>query len=187
MHGQSAALLGQVTGHQHGTMAADQAARARSPPSWRPSTGNAEDVQARLDQLDKDAGDAFDAALSEARQVFESYVQAELDKRYSDVTVWIKDKLLGMPDEVNDLEAGRELYLKRMDGVISRVADIGGGDLARRSGGSRPARPRSPRTSRACPRTCKVGADARRRSARSSISWKTTSTPSRKRGRRPGR
>ena len=43
---------------------------------------------------------------------------------------WAKDKLLGMPDKVNEFyEAGRELYLKQMDGVISRVADIVGGDL----------------------------------------------------------
>ena len=43
---------------------------------------------------------------------------------------WAKDKLLGMPDKVNEFyEAGRELYLKQMDGVISRVADIVGNDL----------------------------------------------------------
>ncbi len=43
---------------------------------------------------------------------------------------WAKDKLFGMPDKVNEFyEAGRELYLKEMDGVISRVADIVGGDL----------------------------------------------------------
>ena len=43
---------------------------------------------------------------------------------------WAKDKLLGMPDKVNEFyAAGRELYLKEMDGVISRVADIVGGDL----------------------------------------------------------
>ena len=34
---------------------------------------------------------------------------------------WAKDKLFGMPDKVNEFyEAGRELYLKQMDGVISR-------------------------------------------------------------------
>ena len=43
---------------------------------------------------------------------------------------WAKDKLLGMPDKVNEFyAAGRELYLKQMDGVISRVADIVGTDL----------------------------------------------------------
>ena len=34
---------------------------------------------------------------------------------------WAKDKLLGMPAKVNEFyEAGRELYLKEMDNVISR-------------------------------------------------------------------
>src|SRR5690242_1431144 len=43
---------------------------------------------------------------------------------------WAKDKLLGMPDKVNEFyEAGRELYLKQMDTVISRVADIVAADL----------------------------------------------------------
>ena len=36
----------------------------------------------------------------------------------------------GCPTKVNEFyEAGRELYLKQMDGVISRVADIVGDDL----------------------------------------------------------
>ena len=70
---------------------------------------------------------------------------------------WAKDKLLGMPDKVNEFyEAGRELYLKQMDGVISRVADIVGDDLTAAkkriaTGKSRDRR----RTSRACPRTCR--------------------------------
>ena len=34
---------------------------------------------------------------------------------------WAKDKLLGMPDKVNEFYvAGRELYLKQMDGVITQ-------------------------------------------------------------------
>ena len=41
-----------------------------------------------------------------------------------------RTRCCGMPDKVNEFyEAGRELYLKQMDGVISRVADIVGGDL----------------------------------------------------------
>ena len=75
---------------------------------------------------------------------------------------WAKDKLLGMPDKVNEFyEAGRELYLKQMDGVISRVADIVGDDLTAAKKRIAPARPRSRRTSRACPPTCKkVGSEA---------------------------
>ena len=43
---------------------------------------------------------------------------------------WLRDKLRGMPAKVNEFyEAGRELYLKQMDGVISRVANIVGDDL----------------------------------------------------------
>ena len=76
---------------------------------------------------------------------------------------WAKDKLLGMPDKVNEFyEAGRELYLKQMDGVISRVADIVGDDLTaakkRIAGGQDRDRRR---TSRACPNDLqKVGAEA---------------------------
>ena len=41
-----------------------------------------------------------------------------------------RDKISGMPDKVNEFYvAGRELYLKEMDKVISRVADIVGDDL----------------------------------------------------------
>ena len=43
---------------------------------------------------------------------------------------WARDKIKGMPDKVNEFYvAGRELYLKEMDKVISRVADIVGDDL----------------------------------------------------------
>ena len=43
---------------------------------------------------------------------------------------WLRDKLVGMPAKVNEFyEAGRELYLKQMDSVISRVANIVGNDL----------------------------------------------------------
>ena len=128
MHGQSAALIGQVTGHQHGTMGADQAARAKVTADLEQiytETKNA--VEARLAKLDKDAGEAFDAALAEARQVFESYVQDELDKRYSDIATWIKDKLLtwGLPDAVQAIfDAGRARFIESMDGAIDRVAGL---------------------------------------------------------------
>ena len=128
MHAGSAALLGQVTGQQHGAMGADQAARAKITADLEKiyaATQSA--VQKRLAQLDKDAGDAFDAALTEARQVFESYVQAELDKRYSDIELWIKDKLLtwGLPPEVQAIfVAGRAKFMESMDAAIDRVAGL---------------------------------------------------------------
>ena len=128
MRGEGAALLGQVAGQQHGTMGADQAARAKVTADLETIYAETEKaVKARLDQLDKDAGAAFDAALTEARQVFESYVQAELDKRYSDIAVWIKDKLLtwGLPPEVQAIfDAGRAKFIESMDGAIDRVAGL---------------------------------------------------------------
>jgi hypothetical protein len=55
------------------------------------------------------------------------------DERYGGLgggVLWAKDKLLGMPDEVNRFyDKGKRAYLKAMDGVISEVADIVGREL----------------------------------------------------------
>ena len=96
------------------------------------------DVKKILDGLDPKTEAAFGQGEAAARAAFESYVAAKMsaykEDRYSGWLGglrWAKDKLLGMPDKVNEFyQAGRELYLKQMDGVISRVADIVGGDLA---------------------------------------------------------
>ena len=128
MHGQRAALLGQVAGQQHVTMAADQASRAKVAADLEQlyeETRKA--VEERLNKLDKDVGDAFDAALTDARQAFESYVQAELDKRYSHITVWIKDKILtwGLPPAVQAIfDAGRAKFIESMDTAIDHVSGL---------------------------------------------------------------
>ena len=96
------------------------------------------DVRKLLDGIDPKVEAAFEQGEAAARAAFESYVAAKMSAykadRYSGWLGglrWAKDKLLGMPDKVNEFyEAGRELYLKQMDGVISRVADIVGNDLA---------------------------------------------------------
>jgi hypothetical protein len=96
------------------------------------------DVKNILDGIDPKVEAAFTQGEAAARSAFESYVAAKMSAykadRYSGWLGglrWAKDKLLGMPDKVNEFyAAGRELYLKQMDGVISRVADIVGGDLA---------------------------------------------------------
>jgi hypothetical protein len=96
------------------------------------------DVKKLLDGLDPKVEAAFEQGEAAARSAFETYVAAKMsaykEDRYSGWLGglrWAKDKLLGMPSKVNEFyEAGRELYLKQMDGVISRVADIVGNDLA---------------------------------------------------------
>ncbi|MCK0113068.1 hypothetical protein MWU75_13035 [Ornithinimicrobium sp. F0845] len=98
-----------------------------------------QDVKAILDGIDPKVEKAFGDGEAAARAAFESYVDAKMSAYKRDRyggwlggLKWAKDKLLGMPSKVNEFyEAGRELYLKKMDGVISRVADIVGGDLTR--------------------------------------------------------
>lgn len=100
-------------------------------------TATEADVKKILDGIDAKVEKAFGTGEAAARQAFESYVDAKMSAYKKDRyggwlggLRWAKDKLLGMPDKVNEFyEAGREIYLKQMDGVISRVADIVGDDL----------------------------------------------------------
>lgn len=95
------------------------------------------DVKKLLDGIDPKVEAAFNEGEAGARAAFEAYVAAKMSAYKKDRyggwlggLRWAKDKLVGMPDKVDEFyEAGRELYLKQMDGVISRVADIVGGDL----------------------------------------------------------
>ncbi|MFS8101116.1 hypothetical protein LFM09_28735 [Lentzea alba] len=96
------------------------------------------EVKKLLDGIDPKVEAAFAKGEADARRAFESFVAAKVgaykQDRYSGWLGgyrWAKDKLLGMPDKVNEFyTAGRELYLKQMDGVISQVADIVGTDLS---------------------------------------------------------
>lgn len=95
------------------------------------------DVKKTLEGIDPKVDAAFEKGEAGAKQAFESYVSAKMSAykadRYSGWLGglrWAKDKLLGMPDKVNEFYvAGREIYLKQMDGVIANVADIVGNDL----------------------------------------------------------
>lgn len=96
------------------------------------------DTKKILDGIDPAVDTAFGTGEASARQSFESYVGAKMSaykkERYGGWLGglrWAKDKLVGMPDKVNEFyEAGRELYLQQMNGVISRVADIVGDALS---------------------------------------------------------
>ena len=96
------------------------------------------DVKKILDGIDPKVDAEFEKGEAGAKAAFEAYVAAKMSAYKKDRYGgwlggfrWAKDKLLGMPEKVNEFyEAGRELYLKEMDGVISRVADIVGTDLA---------------------------------------------------------
>ncbi|KRA32425.1 MULTISPECIES: phage tail protein [unclassified Nocardioides] len=100
-------------------------------------TATEADVKKTLEGIDPKVDAAFEKGEAGAKQAFESYVSAKMSAYKADRyggwlggLRWAKDKLLGMPDKVNEFyAAGREIYLKQMDGVIANVADIVGNDL----------------------------------------------------------
>ena len=197
MHGAKGAALAKLVADKGKTKSKDEAKRAEVTAKIQGIFAATEaDVKKILDGIDPKVEAAFEQGRGDgARAAFEAYVAAKMsaykEDRYSGWLGglrWAKDKLLGMPDKVNEFyEAGRELYLKQMDGVISqgrrhRRRRPDRGEEADR----RRARPRSPPTSRACPPTCRRSAPRRRRrSATGSRSSRATSTPSRSGRRHP--
>lgn len=138
MQGSKAAALAKLVADKGKTKSKDEAKRAEVTTKIQGIFTAAEaDVKKILDGIDPKVDAEFEKGEKAARSAFETYVAAKMsaykEDRYGGWLGglrWAKDKLLGMPDKVNEFyEAGREIYLKQMDGVISRVADIVGGDL----------------------------------------------------------
>ena len=56
---------------------------------------------------------------------FSNWKYERYDNRLGGSLLWAKDKLFGLPDDVNDIyTAGRDLYVQHMDGVIDQVAAL---------------------------------------------------------------
>ncbi|MGW3292611.1 hypothetical protein ACWC9S_01455 [Streptomyces xiamenensis] len=97
------------------------------------------DVEKTLDGLDDKVDTQFTNGEKRARDDFtadhERRMKAYKDKRYSGLrgkARWVKDKFAGLPDEANDLyQESRKLYVNRMQGVISDIADTIGRELGR--------------------------------------------------------
>jgi hypothetical protein len=89
-------------------------------------------VNKLLDEADKESNRIFDEGAEAARVAFENYVDAKMRaykrERYSGFwggLSWLEDKLFGMPDEVNVFYTdGRQMYLDKMDQVITQVANF---------------------------------------------------------------
>ena len=121
------AQLAGVTGRQHGTMAADQAARAKVAADLEKIYADtSQAVKDRLAKLETDATAAFDTAATEAKQAFEDYVSDQLDDRYENPLTWAADKLTwGVPAAVQAIyDAGRARFIAAMDAAIDRVSGI---------------------------------------------------------------
>jgi APOBEC-like N-terminal domain len=139
MQGSKAAALAALVADKGKTKSKDETKRAEVTAKIQNIFAATEaDVKKLLDGIDPKVEAAFEQGEASARSAFENYVAAKMaaykEDRYSGWLGglrWAKDKLVGMPDKVNEFyEAGRELYLKQMNGVITRVADIVGIDLA---------------------------------------------------------
>ena len=138
MQGAKGAALAKLVADKGKTKSKDEAKRAEVTTKIQGIFAATEaDVKKILDGLDPKVEKEFEQGEAAARSAFEGYVAGKMSAYKKDRyggwlggLRWAKDKLLGMPDKVNEFyEAGRELYLKQMDGVISRVADIVAGDL----------------------------------------------------------
>lgn len=89
-------------------------------------------VEDKLNSLDEEVNRLFDEGEKKARENFETYVDDRMSdykwdryiSRFGGGLLWAKDKLFGMPDEVNKFyEEGRDRYIKEMDTVLVAIAD----------------------------------------------------------------
>jgi hypothetical protein len=138
MHGAKVEALAKAMGTKTEAKTADEGKRSKVAADIEAIYNRTKgDVTKILADLDGKVDGAFDKGEKAAREQFESYVGKRMedykDERYSGLLGkgrWIKDKLLGMPDEVNVFyEEGRNGYLKAMDSVIGQVADVVGAEL----------------------------------------------------------
>jgi Domain of unknown function (DUF4157) len=133
MHGIRTQNLGQVGEQQVGAKSKDEQARAKVAGDINKIYDSTKGkVEKTLGELDGQVIQAFDAGAADAKKAFEDYVGKRMDDyksdRYSGIlgpAKWLKDKLFGMPSEVNAFyQEGRQLYINQMDGVINKVVAI---------------------------------------------------------------
>jgi len=139
MHAERAGLLAQVAGQQGQAKSEDEQARARvASDIQKIYTRTQANVERILGELDGKVEKTFDEGASAAKQAFEDYVAARMEAYKEDRyggwlgwARWAKDKLAGMPSEVNVFYSeGRQLFLGKMDAVIDTVASIVAAGLA---------------------------------------------------------
>ncbi len=138
MHGDRLGVLEQVAGNQLTGKSNDEQARSKVAGEinaiYEDTKVNVEKI---LSELDSEVGNKFDKAAEEGKKLFENYVGRKMDaykaKRYSGFWgpgKWLKDKLFGMPSEVNKFyEEGRQKYLDKMNGAIDNIVNFIGTKL----------------------------------------------------------
>ena len=138
MHAGRTNVLGQVQGQQGETKTKDEGERAKVAAEIRRIYEETKiKVEQILNALDTKVEQVFDQGAEAAKRDFEDYVEARMEaykeERYGGWfgwARWAKDKLFGMPSEVNAFYAeGRNRFLIKMDGVIETVVSIIGRGL----------------------------------------------------------
>ncbi len=133
MHTDRANVLAQVGGKQQQGKSADEKARQEVGAHIQTIYSETKSkVEAILGSLDREVGEIFTPGAEAAKQVFESFVDAKMEafkeERYGGWfgwARWAKDKLLGMPSEVNAFYTeGRQLFIQKMDAVIDNVVAL---------------------------------------------------------------
>ncbi len=89
-------------------------------------------VEGKLATLEPDVMALFDKGVDAALATMKDYVDARMGEYKSDrydriggSLLWAKDKLFGMPDEVNVfIQEGRRRFTQSMDALIVRVANL---------------------------------------------------------------
>ncbi|MFI2028698.1 hypothetical protein [Streptomyces buecherae] len=97
------------------------------------------DVESTLEGLDKKVDDQFTKGEKAAKDAFTEDHKRRMkkykDKRYSGFRGklrWVKDKFKGLPEEgLNIFKESRKLYVSKMQGVISSIADTIGTELGK--------------------------------------------------------
>ncbi|BAZ23368.1 hypothetical protein NIES4073_42560 [Kalymmatonema gypsitolerans NIES-4073] len=136
MHGERTQSLQQVGGKQENAKGKDEEARTKIAGDLQKIYDQTKTkVEKILSDLDKEVEKKFDKGAADARKAFEDYVAQKMDayknERYGnwwDPSKWgnrIRDWFAGLPDEVNRFyEEGRDLYLRKMDVVITDIANL---------------------------------------------------------------
>ncbi|NTU83505.1 MAG: hypothetical protein HGA45_29740 [Chloroflexales bacterium] len=85
-------------------------------------------VDAKLESLDKEVEQVFDAGTEAAIQRMKSYVDTRFDERYSGISgaaAWLRDKLLPLPPEVKAwFDEANKLFMADLDALVVRVAAL---------------------------------------------------------------
>ncbi|MBO0792026.1 MAG: hypothetical protein J2P36_13915, partial [Ktedonobacteraceae bacterium] len=89
-------------------------------------------VETRLTSLESDVSGMFDKGIEAAMTKMTGYINQRMDaykaKRYGVIggsLLWIKDKLLGLPDEVNIFYTdGRKVFTQELDALVVSIANL---------------------------------------------------------------